>query len=199
MSTPVSSCPIDAVLDPHNVDPSEDVYTLQRRVRRFLTGVALIGCVSILFTVALAFLQAGQYNGLTFLEAVGALFKSTAYMYIPSALVMYVLVIAYRLLNHLEGGKSVWKLFKVGSFKAWLVCLVAYASANVLAIIVLNAAGLGAVGLISSATSIIAFVAWFVVSALYVVLFILESERLHSFLAWYDAHEATCKSCQARG
>jgi len=152
-----------------------------------------------LFTVALAFLQAGQYGGLTFLEAVGELFKSTAYMYVPSALVMYVLVIAYRLLNHLEGSKSVWKLFKVGSFKAWLVCLVAYASANVLAIIVLNAAGLGAVGLISSATSIIAFVAWFVVSALYVVLFILESERLHSFLAWYDAHEATCKSCQARG
>lgn len=199
MSTPVSSCPIDAVLDPHNVDPSEDVYTLQRRVRRFLTGVALIGCVSILFTVALAFLQAGRYNGLTFLEAVGALFKSTAYMYIPSALVMYVLVIAYRLPNHLEGGKSVWKLFKVGTFKAWLVVLVAYASANVLAIIVLNTAGLGAVGLISSATSIIAFVAWFVASALYVVLFILESERLHSFLAWYDAHEATCKSCKARG
>ena len=199
MSTPVSSCPIDAVLDPHNITPSEDVYTLQRRVRCFLTGVALIGCVSILFTVALAFLQAGQYNGLTFLEAVGALFKSTAYMYIPSALVMYVLVIAYRLLHHLEGSKSVWKLFKVGSFKAWLVCLVAYASANVLAIIVLNTAGLGAVGLISSATSIIAFVAWFVASALYVVLFILESERLHSFLAWYDAHEATCKSCKARG
>lgn len=199
MSTPVSSCPIDAVLDPHNVDPSEDVYTLQRRVRRFLTGVALIGCVSILFTVALAFLQAGQYGGLTFLEAVGALFKSTAYMYVPSALVMYVLVIAYRLLNHFEGSKSVWKLFKVGSFKAWLVCLVAYASANVLAIIVLSTAGLGAVSLISSATSIIAFVAWFVASALYVVLFILESERLHSFLAWYDAHEATCKSCKARG
>lgn len=199
MSTPISSCPIDAVLDPHNVDPSEDVYTLQRRVRRFLTGVALIGCVSILFTVALAFLQAGQYNGLSFLEAVGELFKSTAYMYIPSALVMYVLVIAYRLLNHLEGGKSIWKLFKVGSFKAWLVCLVAYASANVLAIVVLSTAGLGAVGLISSATSIIAFVAWFVASVLYVVLFILESERLHSFLAWYDAHEATCKSCKARG
>jgi hypothetical protein len=199
MSTPISSCPIDAVLDPHNVAPSDDVYTLQRRVRRFLTGVALVGCVSILFTVALAFLQAGQYGGLTFLEAVGELFKSTAYMYVPSALVMYVLVIAYRLPNHFEGSKSVWKLFKVGTFKAWLVCLVAYASANVLAIIVLNTAGLGAVGLISSATSIIAFVAWFVASALYVVLFILESERLHSFLAWYDAHEATCKSCKARG
>ena len=199
MSTPISSCPIDAVLDPHNVAPSEDVYTLQRRVRRFLTGVALIGCVSILFTVALAFLQAGQYNGLSFLEAVGELFKSTVYMYVPSALVMYVLVIAYRLPNHLEGGKSVWKLFKVGSFKAWFVVLVAYVSANVLAIIVLNTAGIGAVGLISSATSIIAFVAWFVASALYVVLFILESERLHSFLAWYDAHEATCKSCKARG
>lgn len=199
MSTPVSSCPIDAVLDPHNVAPSEDVYTLQRRVRRFLTGVALIGCVSILFTVALAFLQAGQYNGLTFLEAAGELFKNTVCMYVPSALVMYVLVIAYRLPNHLEGGKSVWKLFKVGSFKAWFVVLVAYVSANVLAIIVLNTAGIGAVGLISSATSIIAFVAWFVASALYVVLFILESERLHSFLAWYDAHEATCKSCKARG
>ena len=199
MSPPVSSCPIDAVLDPHNVDPSEDLYTLQKRVRRFLTSVALIGCVSILFTVALAFLQAGQYNGLMFLEAVGELFKSTAYMYVPSALVMYVLVIAYRLPNHFEGSKSVWKLFKVGTFKAWLVCLVAYTSANILAIIVLNTAGLGAVGLISSATSIIAFVAWFVASALYVVLFILESERLHSFLAWYDAHEATCKSCKARG
>ena len=199
MSTPISSCPIDAVLDPHNVAPSDDVYTLQRRVRRFLTGVALIGCVSILFTVALAFLQAGQYSGLSFLEAVGGLFKSTAYMYVPSALVMYVLVIVYRLPNHFKGGKSVWKLFKVGTLKAWLVVLVAYTSANVLAIIVLNAAGLGAVGLISSATSIIAFVAWFVASALYVVLFILESERLHSFLAWYDAHEATCKSCQARG
>ena len=87
MSTPVSSCPIDAVLDPHNVAPSEDVYTLQRRVRRFLTGVALIGCVSILFTVSLAFLQAGQYNGLTFLEAAGELFKNTVYMYVPSALV----------------------------------------------------------------------------------------------------------------
>lgn len=199
MSTPISPCPIDAVLDPHNVAPSDDVYTLQRRVRRFLTGVALVGCVSILFTVALAFLQAGQYGGLTFLEAVGVLFKSTAYMYVPSALVMYVLVIAYRIPNHFEGSKSVWKLFKVGSFKAWLVCLVAYASANVLAIIVLNTAGLGAVGLISSATSIIAFVAWFVASALYVVLFILESERLHSFLAWYDAHEATCESCKSRG
>lgn len=199
MSTPISSCPIDAVLDPHNVAPSEDVYTLQRRVRRFLTGVALIGCVSILFTVSLAFLQAGQYNGLTFLEAAGELFKNTVYMYVPSALVMYVLVIAYRLPNHLEGGKSVWKLFKVGSFKAWFVVLIAYVSANVLAIIVLNTAGIGAVGLISSATSIIAFVAWFVASALYVVLFILESERLHSFLAWYDAHEATCKSCKARG
>lgn len=199
MSTPISSCPIDAVLDPHNVTPSEDVYTLQRRVRCLLTGVALIGSVSILFTVALAFLQAGQYNGLTFLEAAGELFKNTAYMYIPSALVMYVLVIAYRLPNHFKGGKSVWKLFKVGTFKAWFVALVAYASANVLAIIVLNTAGLGAVGLISSATSIVAFVAWFVASALYVVLFILESERLHSFLAWYDVHEATCKSCQARG
>lgn len=199
MSIPVPSCPIDAVLDPHNVTPPEDVYTLQRRVRRFLTGVALIGCVSILFTVALAFLQAGQYNGLTFLEAAGGLFKDTAYMYVPSALVMYVLVIAYRLPNHFEGGKSVWKLFKVGTFKAWFVALVAYVSANVLAIIVLTTAGLGAVGLISSATSIIAFVAWFVASALYVVLFILESERLHSFLAWYDAHEATCKSCKARG
>lgn len=199
MSTPISSCPIDAVLDPHNVTPSDDVYTLQRRVRRFLTGVALVGCVTILFTVALAFLQAGQYNGLTFLEAAGELLKSTAYMYVPSALVMYALVLAYRLPNHLKGGKSVWKLFKVGTFKAWLVVLVAYASANILAIIVLNTAGLGAVGLISSATSIIAFVAWFVASALYVVLFILESERLHSFLAWYDAHEATCKSCKARG
>lgn len=199
MSTPISSCPIDAVLDPHNVPPSEDVYTLQRRVRRFLTGVVLVGCVTILFTVALAFLQAGQYNGLTFLEAVGGLFKDTAYMYVPSALVMYVLVIAYRLPSHFKGGKSVWKLFKVGTFKAWLVVLVAYASANVLAIIVLNTAGLGAVGMISSATSIIAFVAWFVASALYVVLFILESERLHSFLAWYDAHEATCKSCKSRG
>ena len=67
MSAPISSCPIDAVLDPHNVTPSEDVYTLQRRVRRFLTGVALVGGVSILFAVALAFLQAGQYGGLTFL------------------------------------------------------------------------------------------------------------------------------------
>lgn len=199
MSTPISSCPIDAVLDPHNVTPPDDVYTLQRRVGRFLTGVALIGSVTILFAVALAFLQAGQYNGLTLLEAAGELFKSTAYMYVPSALVMYALVIAYRLPNHFRGGKSVWKLFKVGSFKAWLVVLVAYASANILAIIVLNTAGLGAVGLISSATSVVAFVAWFVASALYVVLFILESERLHSFLAWYDAHEATCKSCKSRG
>lgn len=199
MSTPISSCPIDAVLDPHNVTPSEDVYTLQRRVRRFLTGVALVGCVSILFTVALAFLQAGQYNGLSFLEAVGELFKSTAYMYVPSALALYAILFAYRLPSHLKGGKSVWQLFKVGTFRSWLIFFVAYASANVLAIIVLSTAGLGAVGLISSATSVIAFVAWFVASALYVVLFILESERLHSFLAWYEAHEATCKSCKSRG
>lgn len=199
MSTPISSCPIDAVLDPHNVTPPDDVYTLQRHVGRFLTGVALIGSVAILFAVALAFLQAGQYNGLTLLEAAGELFKSTAYMYVPSALVMYALVIAYRLPSHFKSGKSVWKLFKVGTLKAWLVVLVAYVSANVLATIVLNTAGLGAVGLISSATSVVAFVAWFVASALYVVLFILESERLHSFLAWYDAHEATCKSCRARG
>ena len=116
MSTPISSCPIDAVLDPHNVTPPDDVYTLQRRVGRFLTGVALIGSVTILFAVALAFLQAGQYNGLTLLEAAGELFKSTAYMYVPSALVMYALVIAYRLPNQFRGGKSVWKLFKAGSF-----------------------------------------------------------------------------------
>lgn len=197
MSTTISSCPIDAVLEPADNPPDAEVYALQRRVKRLRTGITLLGCVTLMLTISLAFLQTSRFNGLAFGDAAGHLFQDTAFLYVQAALIVYVAVCAFRMLN-LQGSKVTRAVFKYGSISSWAVFLVAYGLSNALALAVLNAAGLGAVGVISMAVSVIAFVSWFIVAALCVASFILESERLRSVLAWYDAHEETCPSCQLR-